>query len=104
MVVCQKTEWVRRAIELNPYKCDPEDQFIWVDFGLFHFYDHLEMTHEQQIDRFNNAITNLQSTQTTRVRLPHIWGLNLQPIGDGHKHQVCWDACWFTFWWKPKCT
>ena len=32
-VQCNKTEWVRKAIEINPYN---SDQFVWLDFGLYH--------------------------------------------------------------------
>ena len=30
---CHKTEWVKMAIERNPFETD---NFIWVDFGIFH--------------------------------------------------------------------
>ena len=32
-VQCNKTEWVRKAIEINPYNTE---QFVWLDFGLYH--------------------------------------------------------------------
>jgi Bacterial protein of unknown function (HtrL_YibB) len=32
-VQCNKTEWVRKAIKMNPYNTS---QFIWVDFGIHH--------------------------------------------------------------------
>jgi hypothetical protein len=35
-VQCYKTEWVRRAIEANPYNTS---NFIWIDFGIFHMID-----------------------------------------------------------------
>jgi len=32
-VQCNKTEWIRKAIKMNPYNTS---QFIWVDFGIHH--------------------------------------------------------------------
>ena len=32
-VQCNKTEWLRKAIELNPYN---SDQFVWLDFGIYY--------------------------------------------------------------------
>jgi len=32
-VQCNKTEWVREAIDLNIYKTS---QYIWIDFGIYH--------------------------------------------------------------------
>lgn len=32
-VQCNKTEWVRRAIEIDPYG---SDHFVWMDFGIWH--------------------------------------------------------------------
>ena len=31
-VQCNKTEWVRKAIELNHFE---SEQFIWLDFGIY---------------------------------------------------------------------
>jgi hypothetical protein len=35
MLQCCKTEYVRRAIDLNPFKTT---QFMWVDFGIRHMF------------------------------------------------------------------
>lgn len=32
-VQCNKTEWIRDAIELNPYE---SNHFVWIDFGIWH--------------------------------------------------------------------
>ena len=37
---CHKTEWVRMAIEANPFRTT---DFIWVDFGIFHMIREDEM-------------------------------------------------------------
>ena len=31
-----KTEWVRKAIELNPFGTE---QFVWIDFGIYHIFN-----------------------------------------------------------------
>jgi hypothetical protein len=35
MVQCHKTEWVKQAIEINPFHTN---QFIWIDFGIYHIF------------------------------------------------------------------
>ena len=37
--ICNKTEWVRKAIEINPYNTE---QFVWLDFGLYHVINNHE--------------------------------------------------------------
>lgn len=32
-IQCHKTEWVKMAIEDNPFQTE---QFVWIDFGIFH--------------------------------------------------------------------
>lgn len=34
MVQCMKTEWVKQAIDMNIFE---SEQFIWIDFGIYHF-------------------------------------------------------------------
>jgi hypothetical protein len=35
MIWLNKVDWVKRAIEIDPYKTE---QFVWIDFGLHHVY------------------------------------------------------------------
>jgi hypothetical protein len=35
-VQCHKTEWVKRAIEIDPFSTN---DFVWVDFGIYHMMD-----------------------------------------------------------------
>ena len=39
-VQCNKTEWIREAIERNPYGSkgpkEPSNNFVWIDFGIWH--------------------------------------------------------------------
>jgi hypothetical protein len=55
-VQCNKTEWVRKAIELNPYN---SDQFVWLDFGIYYiinnedfFYKYIHSITEK---KYNNV-------------------------------------------------
>lgn len=62
-VQCNKTEWLRKAIESNPFK---SDNFIWVDFGIKHVLS-------SGILPFN--VQNLKKN-LDKVRIGHIWTLD----------------------------
>lgn len=56
---CHKTEWVKLAIESNPFNTT---DFIWIDFGIFHmirddmaFAVHLEKMTRKKYDRIRIA-------------------------------------------------
>lgn len=36
MIQLQKTDWLKRAIEMNPYQTE---NFLWIDFGIYHIID-----------------------------------------------------------------
>ena len=41
-IMCNKTEWIRQAIELQLYD---GDQYIWIDFGIFKIFDkHVDLS------------------------------------------------------------
>ena len=50
-VQCHKTEWVKQAIEMNPFN---DDQFIWVDFCIYHIINNDETFYHH----INNLYTN----------------------------------------------
>lgn len=58
----QKTEFIRKAIELNPYNTK---QFIWIDFGIKH------VVHDD--DLFKKYINQMVSKQYNQVRIASIW-------------------------------
>ena len=35
-VQCHKTEWIKHAIDVNYFN---SDQFIWIDFGIYHIFN-----------------------------------------------------------------
>jgi len=63
-VQCNKTEWIRHAIELNPFKTD---HFIWVDFGIYHMINN---------DNFNDSIYKMTQQNYENVRIATSWDFN----------------------------
>jgi hypothetical protein len=57
-VQCNKTEWIKQAIELNIHS---SDYFIWIDFGIYHII--------QNDSAFYDAITQLQEKEHSSIRI-----------------------------------
>ena len=72
-IMCNKTEWIRRAIELQIYE---GDQYIWMDFGIFKIFN-------QHVD-----LSCLEHSYD-KVRIGHIWNLDTRYVTN-IKKQVCW--------------
>jgi hypothetical protein len=53
-----KTEWIREAIDKNPYNTS---QFIWIDFGIFHIINDDEL--------FNKCICNFKNKSYENIRI-----------------------------------
>jgi hypothetical protein len=64
--MCNKTEWMRQAIELNPFKTD---NFIWLDFGIKHVFNCSD-------DQFVEKINLLHSKKYEKIRIGGIWNIN----------------------------
>jgi len=62
-IMCNKTEVVRKAIELN---CFQTDQFVWIDFGIKHIFG----------PDFSDKVEQLKSRQYDKVRIASIWNPN----------------------------
>jgi hypothetical protein len=69
-VMCNKTETVRSAIELNPFG---SKQFIWVDFGIRHVF--------APQDDFQRSIERMAARSCNRVRIGSIWPC-ADPVSD----------------------
>jgi len=69
MVQLQKTDWVKRAIELNPYG---SSQFIWMDMGLFW------VVKDESV--FETAVRHAVSKVYNKVRIAGAWNLNFPVI------------------------
>ena len=68
MIQCNKTEWVRKSITLNPFK---SNQFIWIDFGIYQFYEKAGSA-----ELFNEEVMKMCSRNHNRIRIPSIWDIN----------------------------
>lgn len=64
-VMCNKTEWIKKAIEINYFNTK---QFTWIDFGIRHV-----ITSD---DNLNQYIFNLQQKSYDKVRIGSIWNVN----------------------------
>ena len=82
--MCNKTEWVKKAICLNHFKTD---NFIWVDFGIKHIFNK-----SYSDDEFILKINNLQYKKynDNKVRIGNIWNLDHEFHIDIYK-----DIVWY---------
>lgn len=70
-LICHKTEWVKKAIELNIFK---SEQFIWIDFGIYHIF--------KNEDRFKNSVLNAEKKIYEKIRIGSCWNLTMQYARD----------------------
>ena len=70
-IQCNKTEWIREALNLNLFN---NEQFIWIDFGIFHI-----------LKDFPQKFKTYE-----KVRIPSIWNLNMYYRSDIYK-----DISWY---------
>lgn len=66
--MCNKTEWIRKAIEINSFN---SDNFIWLDFGI-------KQVCNWSDNEFILKLNNLQYKKYDKVRIGHIWDLSLR--------------------------
>jgi Bacterial protein of unknown function (HtrL_YibB) len=76
---CNKTEWIKKAIELNPFSTD---NFIWIDFGCRHVFNCSD-------DKYILKLNRLQYVRYENIRIPRIWDLNIQYNVDLYKN-ITW--------------
>jgi len=65
LIQINKTEWIKKAIELNPYNTS---QFIWIDFGIHHLF------HESLL--FPTLLQNAVDKTYKKVRIAGIWPIS----------------------------
>ena len=75
-LMCNKTEFIRRAIELDYFNTGDEGQFIWVDFGINYIFKLGMAEFEQKI---KNSLTG---KNYNRIRIGSIWDLNCARVTD----------------------
>lgn len=74
-IQCYKTEFMRMAIKSKLYD---SNQFVWLDFGIYHIFNDNE-------ELFNKLILNL-NTNTNMIRIA---SGNHYPLSDIYKN-ICW--------------
>jgi hypothetical protein len=100
-IQCSKTEWVRIAIEKNPYD---SEQFIWLDFGIYHIMNNdrelfIRLINDED-ELFSFIINELYNKSYDNVRIAsgefynieniytHIQWFFLGGIFGGHKDKL----------------
>lgn len=79
--MCNKTEWIRKAIEINYFNTD---HFIWIDFGIRHVFKEFDN------DIFTEKINSLQFKLYNNVRIGSIWNIEYNYSIDIYK-----DVAWY---------
>ena len=64
---CHKTEWVKQAIDINPFNTE---QFLWIDFSIYHII--------RNDDLFKEYMTNISNytNPTNHVKIGGCWDIN----------------------------
>jgi hypothetical protein len=83
--MCNKTEWIRRAIYLNHFKTE---NFIWIDFGIKHILNG-SFTYCSD-EEFIEKINKLNDKKYNKVRIGGIWNLSYDYNIDIYK-----DVAWY---------
>lgn len=65
--MCNKSEWIKQAIEIDKFN---SDNFIWLDFGIRYIFNCSD-------DEFVEKINNLKYKKSDKIRIGHIWDLNV---------------------------
>lgn len=66
-IMCNKTEWIKRAIEIDIFN---SDNFIWLDFGI-------KQVCSCSDNEFIQKLNNLKFKKYDKVRIGNIWNLSL---------------------------
>jgi len=78
--MCNKTEWIRQAIELNHFNTE---QFVWVDFGIRHVF-------RCDDDSYMNILESLYNKNYDNIRIGTIWDLETQ-----YNFNIWKDISWY---------
>lgn len=79
--MCNKTEWVKKAIELNPFNTN---SFIWIDFGIRYIFKN------NSDEFFIQKIENLSNQEYEKIRIGSIWDLN-----NSYKCDIYKEIAWY---------
>ena len=78
--MCNKTEWIRQAIDLNYFNTE---QFVWVDFGIRHVF-------RCDDEKYINILESLNDKKYENIRIGTIWDLQLM-----YNFNICKDITWY---------
>jgi hypothetical protein len=79
-VQCNKTEWIREAVEMD---CFGSEQFAWLDFGVARFF-------EGEPGALRRALTHMESRTYTDVRMPHTQTPDFEGFSDDILRHIVW--------------
>ena len=81
MIMNNKTEWVKKAIEYDIFKTE---QFIWIDFGIYHVVKNEEI--------FSRMVYNLKTTNFEKIRIASGWDrtIHLTNIEEYIYNNITW--------------
>lgn len=82
LTMCSKPEWVRKAVELDPFTTD---HFVWVDFGIRHVFRCSDEAFVAKLD----ALKDRKHPASPAVRIGGIWDLSYPCEQDVYK-EVLW--------------
>ena len=77
--MCHKTEWVKMAIQENPFSAD---NFIWIDFGIYHVF--------RDKERLYKALDNAVLKKYNKVRIASCINPEDFEITDNIYHTITW--------------
>lgn len=80
---CHKTEFVRKAIEMNPFS-SLSTQYIWVDFGLKSVY--------KNNNQFSTDLIQMSNCVYDQIRIASIWDMNTKYSFDIYSNVVWYFA------------
>lgn len=78
--MCNKTEWIRQAIDLNYFNTV---QFVWVDFGIRHVF-------RCDDEKYITILESLNDKKYENIRIGTIWDLQLM-----YNFNICKDITWY---------
>lgn len=80
-LMCNKTEWVKKAIELNLFN---SDNFIWVDFGICYIFKCGD-------DEFIKSIERMKEKSYDTLRIASVWRkFGRTSYNENPYHNIIW--------------
>jgi hypothetical protein len=80
LIMCNKTEWIRQAIENDIFN---SKNFIWIDFGIRKLFDCSD-------DIFIEILNNLYFKTYEKIRIGSIWDLSIKRNYIDTSKQIIW--------------